>query len=870
MASAWQLLERPAKREVIKSALSDSEVSGVVITGAAGVGKTTLARSVTASLPGRVRWAACTASSASIPLGAFAQWVKPTDARDPIELLVSARQSLLADGPVVIGVDDAHLLDQLSATLLHQIAVERTGSIVATVRSGEPVPDSVVTLWKDGYLRRIDLEPFSLEECTALVESVLGGTLEELSANVIWSQSAGNPLFLRHMVEAALESGTLSEVNGVWQLRGATTVSSGLASLLETRFDTADPGAVTVLRLLALCEPLDIDALVELAGEQAVDAAEKAQLIRIDRDGPGLNARISHPLYGDVVRQQIGTASARMLRGKIVTVLNRHKPTSAAGRIRLAQLYLDSDQSADTRLLVAAAKDAVSLANAPLGERLARTAFERGYGMRAAHLLSRALLWQGRPREADEILAHFNPDDLDEAQLLLWGIPRASILFWSLGEVARADEVMELLRTRVSNPILRPMVDAADAAFTIFENKLPEGLAMAEAVLANPGAPEQAVETAAFAAGLAMPLTGRGCDFTAITERCFDTQKSTDGLIRMIARYGEVLALVYTGELDKAEKRAVAYGEFSSSGEFLGWAIAKMMAAVVATARGRFAEAIPTIEQALAALNAENSLPWRLPGRLLLARAYAGSGRPDDADRVLAEAAEHAGVTVALFDPQLLAVKAWIAAARGGGRRAIELSRSAADAAHRSGQYAVEAEALHDATRFGDRKLSLRLKSLAAVVDGPLAQLYARHAAAVACADADALDAVSIDFEQAGLLLSAADAAAQAAGVHGQRGARHREIESVSRAMRLAAECGGTSSPAIRGAARPLPVTSRELEVAELVAAGASNREIADQLSVSVRTVEGHVYRACLKLGVSDRDGLAAIIRDGGQRSSGS
>lgn len=864
MGTGWQLLARPAKYEVIKSALSDSEASGVVITGAAGVGKTTLARSVTTSLPGRARWAACTTSSSSIPLGAFAQWVKPTDARDPIELLVSARRSLLAEGPAVIGVDDAHLLDQLSATLLHQIAMERTGSIVATVRSGEPVPDSVMTLWKDGYLRRVDLEPFSREECIALVESVLGGTLEELSANVIWSQSGGNPLFLRHMVEAALEAGTLSEVNGVWQLRGATTVSSGLATLLENRFDHADPQAVTVLRLLALCEPLDIGALVELAGEPAIDAAEQAQLIRIDRDGPTLAARISHPLYGDVVRRQIGTASARMLRGQIVTVLNRRKPTSAAGRIRLAELYLDSDQTADTGLLVAAAKDAVSLANAPLGERLARKAFEREVGMRAAHLLSRALMWQGRPAEADEILARFDPDDLDEGQLVLWGIPRASIVFWSLGDVARAEEVMRSLRRRVSNPVLRPMVDAADAAFTIFENRLTEGLAMAEAVLANPCAPEQAVETAAFAAGLAMPLTGRGGEFTAIAARCFGAQKSTDGLIRMLARYGEVLALVHTGELDKAQAHAVDYAEFSSSGEFLGWAIAKMMTGVVATHRGMFAEAIPTIEQALAAFNAENSLPWRLPGRLLLARAYAGSGRPEEADRVLAEAAEHVGPAVALFDPQVLAAKAWIAAARGGGRRAIELARMAADAAHRSGQYAVEAEALHDAARFGDRKLAHRLHSLVTRVDGPLAQLYARHAAAVADSDADALDAVSVDFEQAGLLLSAADAAAQAAGIHEQRDDRRREIESVTRAMRLAATCGGASSPAIRAAARPLPVTARELEVAELVAAGSSNREIAERLSVSVRTIEGHVYRACVKLGVSDRDGLAAIIRQGG------
>jgi DNA-binding CsgD family transcriptional regulator len=45
-----------------------------------------------------------------------------------------------------------------------------------------------------------------------------------------------------------------------------------------------------------------------------------------------------------------------------------------------------------------------------------------------------------------------------------------------------------------------------------------------------------------------------------------------------------------------------------------------------------------------------------------------------------------------------------------------------------------------------------------------------------------------------------------------------------------------------------------------MIAAGRSNREIADKLLVSVRTVEGHIYRACIKLDVSDRDDLAAIV----------
>lgn len=860
MSRPWQLLLRPAEQETIRAALTGDKQRGVVLIGPAGVGKTTLARTVTDALPSTVHWAACTESSQAIPLGAFMQWVGASSARDPIALLASARENILAGAEPVVGVDDAHLLDQLSATLLHHIAVERAGRIVATVRSGEPAPDAVTSLWKDGYLQRFDLEPLSKEQSIALVESVLGGTLEGLSADVMWSASGGNPLFLRHMIQGAIEARSLTEVDGVWQLRGPTAVSSGLAELLEGRLDHAGSEALDALKFLAFCEPLDLDALVKLAGEDAVDAAELQGLIRIVRDGPLLNARISHPLYGDVVRRRTGTASARKLRGRIVSVLAGRDTNSAADRIRLAQLSIDSDQVADNGLLVAAAKDAIFLANLPLGERLARSAFERGDGLRAAELLSRAVLWQGRPGEADAILAKFRADDLDELQLVLWGIPRVSTLFWSMGDVDQAADIFALMRQRVTHPALSLIVEATGAAMAVHQNKLEDGIAAAEAVLADPAAPRQAVDFAAFAAGLAMPVTGRGADFEPIAARCRAEQKPTDGMIRWMIRYGDILALTHTGRLDLADQRVADYSRFSSQGQFVGWAIAKIMAGLVATYRGMFPQAVASFEQALAALNAENSLPWRLPGRLLLARAYAGLGRTADAERVLADASEHAGPHLALHEPMALIARAWLAAARGGERTGIDLARAAADTAHRAGQYAVEAEALHHAARFGDRTVAPRLATLAKRVDGTVAGWYARHAAAVAGSDPRALDAVSTDFENAGLLLSAADAAAQAAALYERGGHNRYATEAAARATSLAAVCGRATTPAIQAAAQPLPISSREHEIAALIAEGLSNREIADKLTVSVRTVEGHIYRACIKLDISDREELAAIV----------
>jgi DNA-binding CsgD family transcriptional regulator len=81
--------------------------------------------------------------------------------------------------------------------------------------------------------------------------------------------------------------------------------------------------------------------------------------------------------------------------------------------------------------------------------------------------------------------------------------------------------------------------------------------------------------------------------------------------------------------------------------------------------------------------------------------------------------------------------------------------------------------------------------------------------------------------------------------------------------LQLATQCGGVVTPAIRAAAQPLPLSPREREIAGLVASGLSNKDIAEQLIVSARTVQGHIYRACIKLDASDREELGKIIRRG-------
>ena len=124
-----------------------------------------------------------------------------------------------------------------------------------------------------------------------------------------------------------------------------------------------------------------------------------------------------------------------------------------------------------------------------------------------------------------------------------------------------------------------------------------------------------------------------------------------------------------------------------------------------------------------------------------------------------------------------------------------------------------------------------------------------------------AVSAAGEQFEQIGALLSAADAAAQAAEIFRTRDDRRQATEAAATADRIANACGRIQTPALVAAAHPLPLSVREREIANLVAAGLSTPEIAERLKLSPRTVEGHIYHACTKLAVPDRKSLAVFMR---------
>jgi DNA-binding CsgD family transcriptional regulator len=119
---------------------------------------------------------------------------------------------------------------------------------------------------------------------------------------------------------------------------------------------------------------------------------------------------------------------------------------------------------------------------------------------------------------------------------------------------------------------------------------------------------------------------------------------------------------------------------------------------------------------------------------------------------------------------------------------------------------------------------------------------------------------VSRDFERMGDLVAAVDAAAHAAIAHRRQGQRGSALTCSTRADALAEQCGGAGTPALRQASERLSLTDREREIVTLLAEGLSSRAVAERLTLSVRTIESHLYRAMLKAGTASREELVNLL----------
>jgi len=871
---SWTLTGRDSELQFIAERLTGGESRSVVIAGPAGVGKTRLAREAlaVAKRGGRVtRWAAGTNAAAAIPLGAVAHLLPAVETvSEPLTLLQRAGAAIAEQGKghrLVIGVDDAHLLDELSVTLLHQLALTRTACVVLTVRTGEPAPDPVVTLWKNGLADRLELAQLPRAAMNRLVTGVLGGVVDSRTIERLWRATRGNALFLRELVEGGCETGSLRMRDGVWRWEGRMEPTPRLREIVQAQLGGLGADERTALELLATDEPLGLGRVASLINPEVVAVLERRGLVTVVNSGWRAEVRLAHPIYATVVRDQLPEANACQLRRRLA---NTHLPWKRQDDLlRAGMLLLDSDQpQAHASLLADAAVHANALLDHENAARMAQAAIDGSDGRDGvqAHLaLVEAVRWQGCPDEAEQVAAATAPFATSAEDRSRLAVVRALNLFFGVHQVAKAEAMLHKAAADAADNEVRRRISAVHGVLAFFAGRPNQAAESGAEILASEGVSAEAAVWAASAAGAGLAVRGHTTEALAAVEagwaalaRC--TTEPEVASCRQVLAHAEVSALLLAGRVPDAVTRATELHEWCmSQPQWAGDALAAAHVGWSSLAAGRPRTAIRWLSEAVAGLGQCDPGGFRELCIALLAQTRAQLGDAALARRVL-EGGD-VGHHCVVFEPEWLLAEAWQAAGEDRTAQAVERALQAAKVAGDVGQRAVEAQALHAVVRLGRAsEVASRLRQLAGEVEGSLVAAYSAHAEAAAANAGGGLDEVAAEFESLGARLLATDAAAHAAAAHLRTGDRRRAAASTARAAGLARACEEIRTPALEQLA-PRPLTSREGEVASLVVQGLKNQAIAERLVLSVRTVEAHLANAYAKLGISSRAELAKALR---------
>ncbi len=879
----WPFVGREEELALLAARRRAGACCGVVVSGAAGVGKTRLARELLAAGAGdggASEWVQGTRAASSIPLGAFAALVpvraRAGDRLHLFQLCAEALRQHTADGRVLLGIDDAHLLDAASAALVLHLVTSQTAFVVVTVRTGEPCLDPIIALWKDAGALRLELRQLSEDDTAGLLEAALGGEVEPGVLRWAFDASEGNVLYLRELVTGALATGALERAGGRWQLRFRPHPGPALVDLISARLAGLSEDELDTVRLLALGEPLAVGDLARIAGTAALAQLEdKGLAVIVPAQGPaaGGEARLGHPLYGEVVREMTAWLRAAGLRRRLAEAVQASGLERPGDALRVVAWLDEAGVAVGPPLLLAAALEANAASDPDLAERLACRAGPAG-GVDALLVIARAHVLRRRFAEAEDLLAGLE-GELATPGLAADYLADRAFLVLHLGLWRTGDALALLARARdwFADEGWRRRVEAIEleARITTATAATAEVIQAAQRVLQQDNLIPQVRRRASIAYAFSLHHAGRNAEARTAVEQLRPgvPLRGDDDVYGLVAwavvcldsGYGwdEVEAWLY-----RADQAAARGDDPLTRGQIMsmlgGLAIRRGMPV---TAARRMREAIP----ALMRRDPMRRLPMAW---LYLVICEAMRGNLQAARE--AEAAYRAliaGASVPYLGPQEAWARAALAVADGNTSQAVGILLDAA-----SGQQAPtdRGHLLYQALRAdADPKIvAPALQAAAAACDAPLTGAFARQASALADQDGAALADAGEALGQIGAWLWAAEATAQAAVAHTRAG----RDDSARRALALSGHfrdrCEEVRSPVLAAVPLvPAQLTRREREIVELAGQGATNAEIAERLVLSVRTVESHLYRAMGKLGVGTRRELRSLQagpRPGGLR----
>lgn len=878
----WSFVGRTDDLNRLVTAATNENSRGLILSGTAGVGKSRLLRQAINQLPTdryAVWFASANIANSALPFGGLAQ-VLPADPpaglshSGLLRWAIDALHQQAAGRAIILAIDNAHLLDQASAALVYLIVRSTNSTLLGTLLTGRPVPHPIRALWTEDLVDHAELAEMNAADSANLLTSMLDGPVDPVSADRLWRLSEGNALLLRELVIAAQSSGELSQHYRVWRWTGRIELQPSLDDLVNTRIGQLTPGVRAVVEMVALGEPIGLTLLTKAHGAADVETAEERGLIRVIEHDRRCNVRLTHPLYGEVVRGRCPVTRTRRLKAQLAELVEGAGNRRHDDLLRVAVWRLDSGTVQDPAPLLSAGQQAFGRFDVPLATRLARSALAAGGGFDAAELLATILMFADQPEEAIRVLDAVADQVDSDHRRGRWLTVRGLVCYWGLNQESAVSE-LSAEAGRLRDPADRARVHAFEAIMRLHRLDLADALRLGQGVLDRPAA-------AVAARGLARCTIAH---LHAAQGKLRQSARAIAGVEAEAAQWrGDMPYLQLALELARGTQLTLAgdlagidaivaaeFADLADAGDFrLGSGYLSILRAQAALLRGQSDDALRTSLGACAVL--ATSRVYASLAHAMRALAAAMRGDLDQAVEAMAESDRCHAPGMAVLYPWREQARAGVLAASGDVDGAVGCLTALVGRLGADGFAGHEMLALHDLVRLGRpdveighradgsrrQNVAQRLCELSEIVDTPLAPLFARHGQADLARSGDDLLAVADDFAAHDLFVFAAEAATKAVGR--LRDARsYRAQEATFRLADLLRRCDVIRTPAL--ATRRPALTDRERQIAKLAAGGLASRNIAERLYISTRTVENHLQRVYSKLGVAGRGELWPALR---------
>ncbi|MBA9001724.1 AAA family ATPase [Thermomonospora cellulosilytica] len=818
----------------------------------------------------------------------------PGPAADPFALC-RAVLGLLAElgrsGPVLCWVDDTHHLDRPSLDALTFAARRLADEPVVLLFAGDDRGEDRLDCLAD--IPAMRLHPLDPDAALKVVRDHIPDVCGDPAAELV-ELAAGNPLAL---VELAAEL-TPEQLTGQAPPPAALPRDSRMRTHFRRRLDALGPGARTLVLLAVADDRLELDTLTRAAAEAGVDLAEweraqRSGLVRVD----GETVRVPDPLARTCLYADATLAERRAVHDLLARVLDRPWHRLRRAWHRAATVQGPDPELADELCAGAALAGAAgNHADAARAWRRA-AALTPDPGVKADRLLAAAEdSWRaGRPHTARTLLRLARP--LARTPELAG---RADLLH---GEIELRDghpvaarrlllEAAERLAAPRRNLALTALMRAAEAADLIGDSRANRQAAERAARLRHPAEPPVTELMLAHFSGMAaVVFDGRHVEARAALRRVVELgEAGTDP----VAKTWAGSAAIALGEDQRAYElaaQAVHRARRPRSTSLLPWSL--VILSLSECLLGRFHAALADSAEGLRLARAAGQENCAIDHLALMALVSAQLGDRDTTTAHLAEITEPVGVR-GLSRPATVA--AWALACldladdRPADAAARLRLRTATGAQHRVIRTLAIPHYVEAAVRCDQRRQATRaLAAYEAWAEGTRSpnRLALANRCRALLADDD--ETAIRHFEEALRLHASADSAfeqARTALLYGHRLRRSRQPRAARDHLRNALQifteygaerwaeraraelraAGETVEPAAAPAGLDL-LTPQQLQIARLVAEGATNREIAAQLTLSPRTIEHHLRNIFARLDIRSRVELTMLLTGGGALS---